>query len=298
MIEVADRIYYIEGENGGRYPYCHSLFIEDDTSAVIDPACGADLMRQLASEHRVDIVLNTHYHEDHRIYNYYFENAELYAHELDVHGYGSIDHFIGDFSPANNPPAKELWHAFLLETCKYRPYVVDNPFTDGFRIELGHTFLQAVHTPGHSTGHCCFYFPREGVAYLGDIDLTRFGPWYASKTSDIDAFLDSIEKIRNLSPQIVITSHGDGLITENIDDRLKDYANIIHRRDATILDFLSEPRSLAQILELEIVYPRRLKSPDGFFYWDDRWMIDEHINRLMRMDKIIRQGAAYLCVQD
>lgn len=298
MIEIADRIYYIEGDNRGRYPDCHSLFIHDDTSVIIDPACRETAMRKLASERGVEIIFNTHYHEDHRIYNYCFENAALYVHELDVHGYGSIDHFMNDFSVVNSPALKELWRAFLLETCKYRPYAVAHPFADGFSVNLGHTILQIVHTPGHSAGHCCFYFPQEELAYLGDIDLTSFGPWYASRNSCIDAFLDSIEKIRNLSPRTVITSHGDGLITENIDERLRNYAGIIHRRDATILDLLSEPRNLEHILDLEVVYRRNQKTPDAFFYWDDRWMIEEHINRLIRMDKIIKNGTDYCRVQD
>jgi glyoxylase-like metal-dependent hydrolase (beta-lactamase superfamily II) len=292
--EIADRIFYIEGENKGRYPDCHSLFIDGDTPVIIDPASRETLMQRLASKPGVDIILNTHYHEDHRIYNYCFEGAELLVHKLDAHGYGSIDHFMNGFSVVNSPSLRELWHAFLLETCKYRPYTVDETFTDGFALDLGNTTVQVIHTPGHSAGHCCFYLPREGIAYLGDIDLTPFGPWYASTNSSIDDFLCSVERVREVSPSIVITSHGDGLIRENVDARLMDYAGIIHRRDEKILDFLTRPRSLEEILDLEVVYRRNQKTPDAFFYWDDRWMIEEHVNRLMRLGRITRQEEKYL----
>jgi glyoxylase-like metal-dependent hydrolase (beta-lactamase superfamily II) len=298
MIEIADRIFYIEGTNRGRYPDCHSMFIKDNTSAIIDPACREDLMRQLASEHGVDIVLNTHYHEDHRIYNYCFDGARLLVHQLDEHGYGSVEHFISGFSVVNSAPLKELWLAFLDDTCKYQPYAVDDTFEDGFEIDLGHTLMQVVHTPGHSAGHCCFFFPREGVAYLGDIDLTSFGPWYASDNSGIDDFLSSIERVRELRPRTVVTSHGDGLITENVDERLKEYADIIHNRDRLILDFLTQPRNLEQILDLEVVYRRNQKAPDAFFYWDDRWMIEEHIKRLVSIGKIAKIGKNYALAQN
>lgn len=293
IIRITDRIFYIEGENRGRYPDCHGVLVRDDTSVIIDPACREGLMRQIASERRVDIVLNSHYHEDHRIYNYVFEDARLLVHELDADGYGDVEDFMSGFSYVKNPQLKQLWQAFLLETCKYRPYSVDETFTDGYEMDLGHTTLQAVHTPGHSAGHCCFFFPDEGIAYLGDVDLTSFGPWYAGPDSDIDAFLSSIERIRELGPKTVVTSHGDGLITENVDERLKEYADIIHHRDKKILDFVTQPRSLAEVLGLEIIYRKKQKAPDAFFYWDDRLMVEAHLDRLVRMSKLEKDDGYY-----
>jgi glyoxylase-like metal-dependent hydrolase (beta-lactamase superfamily II) len=163
---------------------------------------------------------------------------------------------------------------------------VEKTFSDGFELNLGHTVVRVIHTPGHSAGHCCFHFPREEILYLGDIDLTSFGPWYASRNSGIDAFLSSIERIRRLNPKKVITSHGDGLVSEGIDARLEAYAAVIHRRDSQILAFLSQPRSLEEILDLEIVYRRAHKAPDSFFHWDDRMMIEMHVERLLRLGRI------------
>ncbi len=293
MIEIADRIFYVEAENRGRYPFCHSLYVKDNVSVIIDPASGEDAMRRIASAEGADIVLNTHYHEDHRVFNYCFSGATLAVHELDAHGYGPIDDFMSGFSVVSSSALMEYWRKFLLDVCRYRPYTVDRTFTDGFEIDLGHTVLQVMHTPGHSAGHCCFFFPRERVLYLGDIDLTTFGPWYAGVTSDIGQFLSSIERVRNLSPQVVVTSHGDGVVTENIDERLKSYADIIHRRDRVILEFLSRPRTLDDILSREIIYRQNQKAPDAPFHWDDRWMIEMHLRRLVSMGKLKRVDKTY-----
>ncbi|RJP14011.1 MAG: MBL fold metallo-hydrolase [Candidatus Abyssobacteria bacterium SURF_5] len=294
MIEIADRIYFIESENRGRYPNSHSLFVDDDLGMVIDPACREELMLELAASHKTSIILNTHYHEDHRIYNYCFTRAQLYTHELDARGYGSIEDFMQDFSVVNSDTLKNFWRDFLLDNCKYRPYTVAQTFSDGFQIDLGHTVVKTIHTPGHSAGHSCFYFPKEQVLYLGDIDLTSFGPWYASRNSDIDAWLTSIERVRRLKPKIVVTSHGDGLVTENLDARIQTYANTIHQRDNRILEFLQRPRTKEEILDLEIVYRRNHKSPDSFFYWDDRMMIEMHIFRLERQGRLKRLDRNYV----
>lgn len=286
MIEIADRIFYIEAENRGRYPFCHSLYVNDNTSVIIDPACRGDLMQEIATRSQVDIVLNSHYHEDHRIYNYCFNGARLSVHHLDVRGYGPVDDFMNDFSVVYSPTHRAIWREFLLDTCKYRPYAVDKTITDGIEIDLGHTLLKVLHTPGHSAGHCCFLFPREGILYLGDIDLTSFGPWYASNNSSIDEFLASIDYARKMRPRTVITSHGDGFVKENVDERLKEYAGIIHRRDNLLLDFLSHPHSLDEIFSLEVVYRHDQKTPAAFFYWDDRMMIEMHLARLVRLGKL------------
>ena len=293
MLEIADRIFYIEAENRGRYPLCHSLFVKDTTSVIIDPACREETMREIAVGPGVDIVLNTHYHEDHRIFNDYFGDARLLVHRLDAHGYGPIDDFMSAFSVVNSHALMEVWREFLLCNCRYRPYAVDTTFTDRFEIDLGHTSIQAVHTPGHSAGHCCFFFPRDGVLYLGDIDLTSFGPWYASANSSIDAFLSSIDHIRTMRPRTVVTSHGDGLIMEGVDERLEAYAEVIHRRDKIILDGLAQPRSLDEILSLEIIYRKDQKAPGALFYWDDRMMIEMHLERLVSAGRLKRLDKTY-----
>jgi glyoxylase-like metal-dependent hydrolase (beta-lactamase superfamily II) len=279
LVEIADHIFYIAGENKGRYPDCHGMLVKDEVSAIIDPACRENLMLEIASNGGIDIVLNTHYHEDHRIFNYVFDNARLLVHEFDAGGYGDAESFMSGFSYVKNPQLKQMWHAFLLDTCRYRPYEVDETLTDGTEIDFGHTLAQIIHTPGHSAGHCCFFFPREEIAYLGDIDLTSFGPWYAARDSDIDDSLRSIERIRSLKPKMVITSHGDGLITDNIDERLSRYADIVRIRDEKIVNFVTRPRSLDEILALEIVYRTKQKTPGSFFYWDDRLIVWDSLAR-------------------
>ena len=60
-----------------------------------------------------------------------------------------------------------------------------------------------------------------------------------------------------------------------------------------ILDFLTLPHTLEEILDLEIIYRRKQKAPDAFFYWDDRWMIEMHINHLIAGGKIKRHNNYY-----
>ena len=63
---------FVPGKNKGRYPFSNSLYIDDERKAVIDTACDESILRDLAEERGLDIIINTHYHEDHFTLNYLF----------------------------------------------------------------------------------------------------------------------------------------------------------------------------------------------------------------------------------
>ena len=46
----------------------------------------------------------------------------------------------------------------------------------------------AHHLPGHTAGHCALVVESEGVAFIGDIDLSGFGPYYGDATSSLADF--------------------------------------------------------------------------------------------------------------
>jgi glyoxylase-like metal-dependent hydrolase (beta-lactamase superfamily II) len=39
---------------------------------------------------------------------------------------------------------------------------------DGEALTLGHLSAQVLHTPGHTRGSCCLWFPSEDVVFAGD----------------------------------------------------------------------------------------------------------------------------------
>ena len=64
-------ITFVPGGKGGRYPYCHSLVVEQGAETwVVDPAADRDYFRALARTRRVTGVFLSHFHEDHQKYNH------------------------------------------------------------------------------------------------------------------------------------------------------------------------------------------------------------------------------------
>ena len=77
---------------------------------------------------------------------------------------------------------------------------------DGDVIDLGGRRIEAVHTPGHSPGHLCYYERERGYLFTGD--LVYEGTLYASYPStDPAAYLASLERVAALPAGRVFPGH-------------------------------------------------------------------------------------------
>jgi len=62
----------------------------------------------------------------------------------------------------------------------------------------------------------CPFFPEEGLVYIADIDLTRFGPWYFGTDGDIDALVRSSRALLALDAEWYLTGHEEGLTDHGV----------------------------------------------------------------------------------
>ena len=167
----------------------------------------------------------------------------------------------------------------MTEQWNYTPLEVTRPVEDGDEVSLGVNTVRFMHLPGHTPGNMCLHFLEKNAVYLADIDLTPFGPWYGNRYSDIDAFLDSIERVKTIRADTWYTAHGDGVIEGDITGRLDAFAAVIADRESRILSSLSRPRTLAGIVDEAIVYGKRWDPPEMFDYFEGT-MVSKHLARL------------------
>ena len=78
--------------------------------------------------------------------------------------------------------------------------------TDGTVLDLGGRCLTALHTPGHSPGHCCFYETDRGTLYSGDLLYAgQLDAFYES--TDPKLFAASVKRMRALAPACLRPAH-------------------------------------------------------------------------------------------
>jgi glyoxylase-like metal-dependent hydrolase (beta-lactamase superfamily II) len=279
------RIRFICGDNGGKYPFSHSVYLEGKTSRVIiDPSCGLQKLSNLKNNDGVDQVWLSHWHEDHIRYLNLFDDCVLRISERDFPPLTDINIFM-DWYGINEDSLRQVWKYVMLENFNYRSKTDALYIKDDEIIDLGSLAIQVIATPGHTPGHLSFFFPEEEILFLGDYDLTSFGPWYGDVYSSIEQTIQSIRKLKSIPARRWITSHNTGVFEKNPGKLWDDYENVIYQREEKILNFLSEPKTLEQISSAWLIYGKP-REPKEFFEFNERALIRKHIEYLEQMGTI------------
>ncbi len=272
---------------GAKYPYCNSVYVEG-ARVLIDPGSDRAALRALRDGPGVDQVWLTHWHEDHITHLDLFEDVPLWIQELDPPRLASVESFIGGYD-LGDADLEKGFGAILKETFHFRPRRPARGFTDGETISLptetAPTTVRVLHTPGHTAGHCAFCFQEHGVLFAGDYDLTPFGPWYGDPGSSIQETRRSVRRLARLGAQVCLTAHEDGRFEGPGADVWNRYLGVIDEREARYLDYLTEPRTMADIVDQWIVY-RKPREPRPFFEHGERATAQKHLEALLAAGQV------------
>lgn len=130
------------------------LLVDDHGEALcIDPSMGERQLLAAIKEEGLQLqaILNTHGHPDHVYGNKAVKEgarARLAVHRADAYRLAS--------------PASEL--GFEVPLCPPDDLLEEGPVGYVADVEI-----TALHTPGHTEGSTCFYLPREGTLFSGDV---------------------------------------------------------------------------------------------------------------------------------
>ena len=284
------RVRVLGGAQNGKYPAGNSLWVEGtERSAVIDPSLSL-LERREELAGRADMVLLSHAHEDHTAGLGLFANAPVHVHHQDLVGLSGIDGLMQIYGYGGE--LAERTRAWVLEQFAQVPRPDAVGFEDGACFALGGSTVRVFHAPGHTRGHCVFRIEPEGVLFLGDIELSSFGPYYGDAWSDLADFERSIELIRGLDANVWVSFHHVGVIEHRAVflERLERFAARITEREQAMLAFLAEPRTLPEMIAHRFVYPAHAKLP--FIDAVERRTLEQHLARLQQQGRIseLEQG--------
>jgi glyoxylase-like metal-dependent hydrolase (beta-lactamase superfamily II) len=271
------------GSRGGKYPHGSSLLVVGrEETVVVDPSLA--LLERERPPH-ADRVLNSHCHEDHVAGNHLYPDVPWHLHEADAPGLRSIEGMMAIYGMS--PAADAVFEEAIRHEFHYRPRPDALSFGDGDVFDLGGVRVRVVHTPGHTRGHCAFVVEPEGVLYLGDIDLTSFGPYYGDAWSSLEDFERSLDLVRGIEARWYATFHHVGVLEGRAAflERLDRYAAVIASREARLLEFLAEPRTLDEIARRRFVY----RPGDAVPYAEDveRRSMGQHVERLVAAGRVL-----------
>src|SRR2546430_11813718 len=200
------------------------LLRDGDRFTLIDTGLQTEESRQALNEKlaalkvpvdRINRILITHIHPDH--FGLAGElreraRAELVIHRLEVAlmepRYARAEDLVHDvaewLSKNGVPPAEaEFVKTASMAAREFVSVVEPDTLLEGAeRLPINATELEVVWTPGHSPGHCCFYWPApRGVVFRGP-SLPAVHPNTClhppSGADPLDDYLASLARIRRL----------------------------------------------------------------------------------------------------
>lgn len=275
---------------GGRFPYCNSLLVDSGPRAVIDPGSSKMELRALGRE-GVGLCLLTHSHSDHLRNLRELAGAETWVHESER---AAVESFAGMAELVWFPEETrdETWIRRKNREVGGWGWPVAGTFQDQAEIKIGAVTAIALHAPGHTPGHTCFWFPDHKLLCSADLDLTDFGPWYGNAGSDVAAFVSTIARIKELRPELTVTGHEMGVIQGDITDRLTAFERVIFARHERILAYLAAPRPLDDIVAQAFIYGE-FYSPTNSYHPPETRMIRHHLAWAEARGEVRREGKLY-----
>ena len=97
--------------------------------------------------------------------------------------------------------------------------------------------FRAIHTPGHTTDHLCFWLEEEKALFSGDTILGQG----TTEFEDLFDYMNSLKTILNLSPKRIYPGHGP--VVENPRETIEHYLSHRQQRNEQILSALNESQS-------------------------------------------------------
>lgn len=285
----AVRVYL--GEKSGKYPDGNQVIITGrDTKVALDmPLVANRLQRELEG---TDLVVLGHMHEDHAAGLHLLPKARIQAPLQDVPAVQSWEGLRQHYG--YGPEVFEAMRRKVATEFFFVPRPDAEGYADGQAWDLGGVRLRAYHMPGHTAGHTVLVAEPDGIAFIGDIDLSSFGPYYGDACSNLTQFRRTLERAAEIPARVWITSHHKGVITERETflRLLGAFRDKIARRERAILAELAlGPRTLRQLVQHRFLYPQGYQ--EIFVEEAERYTLLAHLTEWLQEGRVVDEGGQY-----
>lgn len=177
----------------------------------------------------------------------------------------------------------------LVHTEEYEN-LVDAParraLTDGEIVRAGDFSLRAIHTPGHSSGHICWYLESEKLLFAGDHIAGEGTVVIAPPEGDMAAYLASLDRLLRLDLTALCPGHGPVIAAPY--EKIKEYIDHRLMRERQVLEGLSQGITLIEDL-VEAIYTDVPVALHGFAAMS----VKAHLIKLEREKKVVVKGEEY-----
>lgn len=280
------------GDRSGKYPDGNQVLIRgSETRAALDTPLVSNHIGTAFDDS--ELVVLGHVHEDHIAGLHRLPDARVYAHVSDLPTVQSWEGMIAGYGEMDPAQAAQM-RANFERKFHYTPRPDAIGYEDGAVWDLGSNRITAFHLPGHTAGHCALLIEPEDVLFIGDIDLTGFGPYYGDACSNLTDFRRTLEAVAHIPAKVWVTSHHRGIYTDR-EHFLRDLASFtgkLDERESKLCAMLqSGPRSLEQLIQQRLLYPPGYDA--AWVEGAERRTISQHLTELLARGQVQQDAQGY-----
>ena len=148
---------------------------------------------------------------------------------------------------------------------------------DGDVVRVGNLNVTALHTPGHSADHLCFWLAGDGAVFTGDLILGRGSSMVTYPEGDVAAYLRSLDRLASLRPRQLFPGHWDPV--EDAMGKIAEYRSHRLEREAQVLAEVTKGQGTASELT------RRVYGD-----LDDKLMLAAEMTMRAHLRKLVDDG--------
>jgi glyoxylase-like metal-dependent hydrolase (beta-lactamase superfamily II) len=167
----------------------------------------------------------------------------------------------------------------------------DFQYDDNDRIAFGGGELQVLHTPGHESGHCCFYEPGDKVLFSGDNILGYGTAVIRPPDGNMTDYLQSLERLLEFNISLMLPGHGP--LIGKPEAKIKEYIEHRRLREKQVLNALGKGRNtIGDITEMIYVDVSPALQRVAEF------SVQAHLEKLIHEGRVSKEGARYRLLKD
>jgi glyoxylase-like metal-dependent hydrolase (beta-lactamase superfamily II) len=167
----------------------------------------------------------------------------------------------------------------------------DFQYDDNDWIGFGGGELQVLHTPGHESGHCCFYEAGDKVLFSGDNILGYGTAVIRPPDGNMTDYLQSLERLLGFDISLILPGHGP--LVGKPEAKIKEYIEHRMTREKQVLDALRRARNtIGDITEMIYVGVSPALQRVAEF------SVQAHLEKLIKEGRVKKEDGRYLLVKD
>jgi glyoxylase-like metal-dependent hydrolase (beta-lactamase superfamily II) len=167
----------------------------------------------------------------------------------------------------------------------------DFQYDDNDRISFGDGELHVLHTPGHESGHCCFYEGSDKVLFSGDNILGYGTAVIHPPDGNMTDYMKTLERLLGFNISLILPGHGP--LIGKPEAKIREYIKHRVERERQVLAALRSGRNttgdITQMIYVDVsVALQRVAE----------FSVLAHLEKLMREGQVKKEGSRYLLISE